>query len=145
MGIVGGDFNTRMYSFKHGRKYNQRHFFEKDVKPHNGKYTWSKRKVGGDFIAATLDRFLIHSPWLIRGIDPQSSIAASGESDHRPILLFLDKEDLGPIPFRFNPGWVSEERVSDLISLTWRQEYIGPPAFDWEPKIKAVKQALHSC
>ena len=32
-----------------------------DVKPAKGKYTWSNKRVNSSFIAAHLDRFLIHS------------------------------------------------------------------------------------
>jgi len=105
MRIFGGYFNTTMYSNEcMGGNIIRYPFREKlegllsnsdllDIKPHNGKYTWSNRMAEGVFITARLDHFLVHSSCLIQDLDPQLSIVASKESDHRSILLVLDKED----------------------------------------------------
>lgn len=90
-----------------------------DIKPHNGKYTGSNRMAEGVFITARLDQFLGHSSCLIQDLDLQLSIVAFEESDHSLVLLVLDKkDDLGPIHFHYNPGWVLEEGVRESTSLT---------------------------
>lgn len=75
--MIGRYLNTTMYSVEcRGGNIVRDPFQEKledllfewdlvDVKPHNGKYTWSNQRVGGDLIISRLFYFLIHNSWLI--------------------------------------------------------------------------------
>jgi hypothetical protein len=50
----------------------------------------------------------------------RSWVGSNRCSDHFPIVLELDKNDpnLGA-PFKFNPGWDSEEEFQDLVKVNW--------------------------
>jgi len=75
-----------------------------NIKPCQGKYTWSNKQVGPGHIVARLDRFLIQSSYLLLGLDAKMSILTSSTSDHKPTKLVLSTQrNLGPIPFRFSP------------------------------------------
>ena len=114
-----------------------------DIKPKNGIYTWSNRRLGPGHIAARLDRFLVSSH-LLNPI-PEVKILCSAVSDHKPICLFFPlAENLGPLPFRFNRIWLETKGVKDIISSAWRCFILGSPAFSWEQKLKRVKAALKS-
>ena len=79
----------------------------KDIKPTQGKYTWSNKHLGPGHIAARLDIFLIQSPFLTFGLLALSKILPNYVSDHKPILLELSLgKNIGPIPFRFSPLWI---------------------------------------
>lgn len=44
---------------------------------------------------------------MLRGWDIVSNIIAQGEFDHMPIALSIkEDEDLGLLPFHFNPLWL---------------------------------------
>ena len=75
-----------------------------DITPDSGKFTWSNKRIGPGYIAARLDRFLIHSSFLTLGLMATSKILLHYTSDHKPISLSLSPgEKLGPIPFWFSP------------------------------------------
>ena len=64
-------------------------------------------------------------------------------SDHKPIRLqFIDDEDLGPIPFKFNPLWVDKEGFLDTVSNAWKISVSSSPNFVWEMKLKQTKSTL---
>lgn len=64
-------------------------------------------------------------------------------SDHKPIqLLLAPEEDLGPIPFKFNPLWIEKAGFMDTIQTAWDIPINGSPSFVWEQKLKATKNAL---
>jgi hypothetical protein len=108
-----------------------------DVKPSKGKYTWNNKRTGVGHIAARLDRFLIHNPLLFLPLVITSQIIPWGISDHRPIALTLAKdENLGPIPFRFNPLWMDSPDFLPLISSAWSTWVNGTPVYIWEKKLK---------
>ena len=102
-----------------------------DVKPKNGTFTWSNRRVGPGHIAARLDRFLASTHLLDQ--QPEVKILSSAVSDHKPICLFFPPvENLGPLPFRFNRLWLESSAVKGLISDSWRCFIPGTPAYTWE-------------
>lgn len=87
--------------------------------------------------------FIIHSNWLIKGLECFSTIRAQGESNHRPIVLHLEKtKNLGPFPFRFNAYWVQAKGVAELVKQAWYLPIQGSPMFTWESNLKNVKQTL---
>lgn len=114
-----------------------------DFAPVRGKYTWTNNRTGPDHIAARLDRFLIHSSLLMENLLISTKILPKLSSDHKPILLLLaPEEDLGPIPFKFNPLWIEKEGFMETIHSAWDIPINGSPSYVWEQKLKATKQAL---
>jgi exonuclease III len=45
-----------------------------DIPPENGKYTWSNKRLGPGHIAARLDRCLVHSSFLLLGLESRLHI-----------------------------------------------------------------------
>jgi exonuclease III len=114
-----------------------------DIKPTKGKFTWTNRRSGPGHISARLDRFLLHSSFLTLGLYASSDILPSYTSDHKPISLTLSSgENLGPIPFRFSPLWVSSEGFLETVSDSWSLPVIGSPFFIWEEKLRRLKGDL---
>jgi exonuclease III len=138
--IVGGDFNTHLnQGEKKGGNRVRDPFSEKlldlisnwdlqDIKPLKGRYTWNNRRSGLSHIASRLDRFLISNDFLLSSFDIESCIIPSALSDHKPISLsFSIPQNLGPIPFHFNPLWLDSPIVllcsSGLVhSCSWLSE-----------------------
>jgi hypothetical protein len=54
----------------------------------------------------------------------------------------MDSLDLGPIPYQFNPLWLQEKTIINLIIPTWSQWIVGSLVFVWEKKVKATKLVL---
>jgi exonuclease III len=116
-----------------------------DVKPTKGKYTWSNKRAGPGHIAARLDRFLVHSTFMLLGLTLSSSILPHSVSDHKPIMLDISHDkNLGPIPFRFSPAWLQDESFQDLVTKTWNETVRGSAFFVWEEKLRRLKVALKS-
>jgi exonuclease III len=116
-----------------------------DIKPVKGKYTWSNKRVGPGHIAARLDRFLVQSSFLVLGLNPDSTILPHSVSDHKPISLSLTADNnLGPIPFRFNPRWIQEESYPRLGSqnLEWYSKRL--PLLRLGRKAQKVKKSFKS-
>jgi exonuclease III len=114
-----------------------------DIPPENGKYTWSNKRIGPGHIAARLDRCLVQSSFLLLGLESRLHILPCSVSDHKPILLeMLGHNDLGPIPFRFNPLWVKEPEFLNLVLDSWKTPVKGSPFFIWEEKLRRLKVVL---
>jgi hypothetical protein len=91
-----------------------------DVHPSKGKFTWSNRRARLGHIEARIDRFIIHYSILSLPYEIFSFIIPWDSSDHRPIYLVISKEEnMGPIPFRFNPLWMEHPDFFPLVSRTW--------------------------
>ena len=87
------------------------------LKPKLGRFTWSNNRVGATSIFFRLDRFLVHSSLLDSKLIISTKILPKLSSDHQPITLqFEIEEELGPIPFRFNPLWLERYGFMDIIS-----------------------------
>lgn len=52
------------------------------------------------------------------------------------------EENLGPIPFRFNPLWMEDPKFFPLVSRSWSQWIIGSHVHIWVQKLKITKVAL---
>jgi hypothetical protein len=88
-----------------------------DIKPAKGKYTWTNKRVGPGHIAARLDRFLSQISFMLMGLTLTSSILPHSVSDHKPITLDISLDNnLGLIPFRFNPKWIQEAGYPALVT-----------------------------
>eukprot|EP00253_Pinus_taeda_P021422 PITA_21422 len=73
-------------------------------KPVKGGYTWTNNRIGEHHILARLDKFLTSSSIMMDNRIVFSKILPKLTSNHKPILLCIkEEEDLGPLPFRFNP------------------------------------------
>lgn len=72
-----------------------------------------------------------------------TKILPKWNSDHKPILLLMEEEEnLGPIPFWFNPLWENKEGFLDTMNKKWSIHVLGSPNYVWEQKIKATKIAV---
>ena len=52
------------------------------------------------------------------------------------------EENLGPIPFCFNPQWIEHDEFLVVVAKAWSTSVIGSPSYVWEHKLKATKLAL---
>jgi len=87
-----------------------------DFKPRKGLYTWTNNRTGEEHISARLDRFLVQSTLLLERKLISTTILPKLTSDHKPILLSLeDEEILGPIPFRFIPLWKEKSGFYETV------------------------------
>ena len=112
-----------------------------DIKPKNGIFTWSNKRIGPGHIAARLDHFLVSTHLL--NAYPETKILSSCVSDHKPISLFFPPvENLGPLPFKYNRIWLESKGLKDIIIQAWRCFIPGSPAFSCEQKLKRIKAAL---
>jgi hypothetical protein len=116
-----------------------------DIKPSNGKCTWSNKKVGPGHIVARLDRFLVQSSFLLLGLEARMHILPCNVSDHKPIMLeLLAQKELDSIPFRFSPLWVKDPNFMNKVKERWRMPVKGSSFFIWEEKLRRVKGVLKS-
>jgi hypothetical protein len=116
-----------------------------DVKPAKGKYTWENKRVGPGHIAARLDRFLVQSSFILRGLTPSSSILPHNVSEHKSKMLeFSHDRNLRTIPFRFSPAWPQYEGFQDLVTKIWNETVRGSTFFVSKEKLRRIKVALKS-
>lgn len=153
--IIGGDLNIILDpKEKRGGSYTRDPFLLTvenliqswdlvDFKPVRGAYTWTNNRTGEQHISARLDRFLASSAIMMDNRIVLSKILPKLTSDHKPILLCIkEEEDLGPLPFRFNPLWAKREGFLETVQTAWEKEISGSPSYVWEQKIKNTKKAL---
>eukprot|EP00253_Pinus_taeda_P023862 PITA_23862 len=106
-------------------------------------FTWSNKRIGPSHITARLDRFLVHSSFLLLGLDACVHILPCSTSDHKPIKLTLRAHvDLGHIPFKFSPLWIKEPKFLQVVKESWSHPVTGSPFYIWEEKIRRLKFAL---
>ncbi|PWA57637.1 RNA-directed DNA polymerase, eukaryota [Artemisia annua] len=90
-----------------------------------------------------LDRFLISENVL--DSYPNIKVMALEKlwSDHNPIL-YVQKNDYGPIPFRFFLSWLQRPELDDLVKNTWfglSQQNIDPE-IPFHIKFKEMKKKI---
>eukprot|EP00253_Pinus_taeda_P035874 PITA_35874 len=74
-----------------------------DIPPHNGRFTWSNKRIGSSNMKERLDRILVQERIVARFSNIQSKIILGYFSDHKPVALILDKgKNMGPLPFKYN-------------------------------------------
>jgi hypothetical protein len=82
-----------------------------NTEPIKLKPTWSNNRSGIDCVSKRLDMFLIHRDDFLQKVERYRSWVGSNRcSYHLLVVLELDKIDTKPrAPFKFNPGWASDE------------------------------------
>ena len=69
-----------------------------------------------------------------------SSIFPKINSDHKPIMLYIeDEEDLSPIPFWFSPLWKDRDGFMITVTMAWDLPIVGLPNFVWRGSSKIPK------
>ena len=90
-----------------------------DIKPKNGVFTQSNKRIRPGHIAARLDHVLVSTHLLRNHPFPESKLLYSVVLDLKPLCLFFPPvENLGALPFRFNHLWLESEGVQDIIYKT---------------------------
>ena len=114
-----------------------------DFKPKKGRYTWTSNRTKATNISARLDQFLVQISLLLDKKIISSCIFPKITSDHKLIMLQIkDEEDLGLIPFRFNPLGKERDGFMSTVTMAWDLPVVGSPKFVWERKLKNTKAAL---
>eukprot|EP00253_Pinus_taeda_P011708 PITA_11708 len=114
-----------------------------DIPPQNGRFTWSNKRIGNNNIKERLNRILVQERTVARFSNIQRKIIQGYISDHKPVALTLDKgKNMGPLPFKYNKPWDSNEEFRDLIKEQWAKEIIGSPHYIWEAKLKSLRTVI---
>eukprot|EP00253_Pinus_taeda_P030697 PITA_30697 len=114
-----------------------------DIPPHNGRFTWSNKRIGNSNIKERLDQILVQERIVARFSNIQSKIILGYFSDHKPVALILDKgKNMGPLPFKYNKAWDSKEEFRTLVKEQWEKEVIGSPHFIWESKLENLRNVI---
>ena len=104
-----------------------------DIKPKNGSFTWSNKRIGPSHIAACLDRVIISTHHLTS--QAETKLLCSAISDNKLICLFFPPlENLGPLPFCFSHLWLEVDGFKEIVAEAWCCFIPGSPAFSWEQK-----------
>lgn len=82
--------------------------------------TWRNRRMGEDFVAKRLDRFLITDPLLELVDRIRQWVGGLGDLDHNLIILEIAHGGEKPlIPFKFNGDWLKQPDFINLIKDLW--------------------------
>ncbi|GJT99100.1 RNA-directed DNA polymerase, eukaryota, reverse transcriptase zinc-binding domain protein [Tanacetum coccineum] len=102
-------------------------------------FTWMN-KAGSKM--SKLDRFLISQH--VTDIFPDVKVMAlpRGWSDHSPILLYCDKIDYGPVPFKFFHSWLQREGFDDCIRKAYEECLITNSQISFHEKLKHLKKTI---
>eukprot|EP00253_Pinus_taeda_P011568 PITA_11568 len=107
----------------------------RDIPPCNGKFTWSNKRARTQNIKERLDRILIQESIATGFSSIKRNIVHATAFDHKPVVLILDRlENYGPIPFKYNKNWDSEDEFNKIIKDSCEFDVIGSPHFVWESK-----------
>ena len=88
-----------------------------DMRPSNGKYTWTNKRVGKSNIKERLDIFLIQDKIATSFSEIKSKIIHNIASDHKPVAISLGTlENFILVPFKFNSIWNYSEEVKKIIA-----------------------------
>jgi hypothetical protein len=95
-----------------------------DVKPLNGKFTWTNRRAGFAQIAVRLDRFLLSHEWKLGRFQIQSDILSLPDSDHFPISINISQPNTADLrqhksSFKFERMWLRHPHFLPLLKQWW--------------------------
>jgi hypothetical protein len=97
-----------------------------DIKPVRGRFIWSNKRSSSGHITSLLDILLVQISFLESAYSASSMIIMWSTFYYRPIMLqIIEIPNYGPIPFRFNPLWLQNESVIDIITKSWTGWIIG--------------------
>ncbi|PWA38925.1 cytochrome P450 [Artemisia annua] len=84
-----------------------------------GRHKYTRISIDGTK-ASRLDRVLVTLDTLDKV--PELKLEALDDilSDHRPLLLFIQKLDFGPTPFKFFNSWLDLEGFDDVVDNSWK-------------------------
>lgn len=85
-------------------------------------FTW----YGSNQKRSVLDRALVNAKWLEMG-NWVRTLLPRRNSDHKPILLFIEGREWGPKPFKFFYWWLKDETLTPLVVKCWRES--SQPSF----------------
>ncbi|KAK4254012.1 hypothetical protein QN277_009448 [Acacia crassicarpa] len=143
--ILGGDFNGTLFHCERRSLATFRRSVDcdfirwvdmhemRDVGFVGPEFTWKR----GTF-EARLDRMIANDQWAHLFPDASVSHLLFFKSDHRPILLRLNKDvnqAAANRPFRFIAAWVLHEKFDDFVQQSWA------PNMGWLPNISQFTEA----
>ncbi|XP_055959787.1 uncharacterized protein LOC130014852 [Mercurialis annua] len=104
------------------------------------KFTWSRGRKDAGKVEELLDRAFVTSDWI--DLFPEAKVVNQemSTSDHLPVLLYLNRSDVGAVSkkFRFNNVWVTKKDCVDVVSEAWRRTADG----DLCSKLKETEVSL---
>ncbi|CAN1221856.1 Transposon TX1 uncharacterized 149 kDa protein, partial [Linum grandiflorum] len=113
-----------------------------DLSPSGPLFTWTNRQTYE--VKSRLDRFLFSPSWI--NIFPHTTVQhlSDNGSDHRAILLTIDKNNYGPKKyFSFDSRWLSNSEADSIISNAWRlSNSKGSKLFIFHSKLKCLRHNL---
>eukprot|EP00253_Pinus_taeda_P012218 PITA_12218 len=119
-----------------------------DPSPIKLKPTWRNRRMGEDWIAKRLDRFLVVESLTSKVPMIRQWVEEIGNSDHFPIFLDLTiPPHKPPAPFKFNSAWLQDPSFCKLFTETWiyhDQNACEDKSFLFMENLKRLKKATIS-
>ena len=102
-----------------------------DIAPNVILPTWTNRRVGSDNICKRLDRLMISADLLDHELCFRQWVGCGGDLDHHPVFLqVLGNDKKLHTPFKFNPHWLGNEDLFNLMKNTWKvydENFVLPP------------------
>ena len=93
-----------------------------------------------------LDRALATDQWRIDYPSAHITHLPRISSDHAPLLLKLDREDVwGPKPFCFENLWYEYQRATEIVEEEWKRKTNEDPVDKVFAKLSNIKNSLNSC
>lgn len=88
-----------------------------DVHLEGTSFTWLNRKLDGKLIQRKLEKAMVISEWRNHFTIEKLIAVHTSSSNHKPLVLQLNKEQRREIPFRFEKMWILFFLVSIFCSL----------------------------
>lgn len=151
--IIGGDFNTILYSNEklggnppEVRSMDDFHYALSsanlmDAGYLGSKYTWCNNQEGPSCIRARLDRCLVNSEWVAQFSSTTIQHLSITLSDHAPLQVsFRDIQSNEPRPFRFQQMWISHAEFQSVVKQSWEAPIYASPLSRLVGKLKGLKK-----
>ena len=106
-------------------------------------YTWFNKRRYFSSIFEKLDRVLINDQWIHSFRDARAENLPIIGSNHRPIVLHLDKRDIWikAKPFRCE-FWFHISGFIDVVNKAWSTNFIDSNTFQLVKKIQVFRQKV---
>jgi hypothetical protein len=87
-------------------------------------YSWSNGRFGSDNVALHLDRAICNEDWINFWRNTSCSALVRHQSDHHPLLLFVDVSNMGRVgTFKFFKTWTTHEDCRRLVMKNWTKKF----------------------